>query len=184
MHLEARFSTADLQNALFQVTPLKVSLDRDSPQRRLAIEPPSEIALIAGVGLKIVSEVQLQWDVIGVRLPVTLRRVVIVLSPYIARAGGQEILAFGLRVEDADLSAIPAFLEEVLVARVNEALERPENRIEWRFMETLDFRFDVPDVIQPRFNVRLYARSAEVEVLHDALRLSVEWGLAADAPAR
>lgn len=181
MRLEARFSTADLQNALFQVTPLKVSLDRDSPQRRLEIQAPSEVALIGGIGLRIVTEAQLQWDVIGVRLPVTLRRVGIVLAPYIARAGGQEILAFGLRLEDADLSAIPAFLQDVLVARVNEALERPEARIAWRFMETLDFRFDLPDLIQPRFNVRLYARSAELEVQDDSLRLSVEWGLAAES---
>jgi hypothetical protein len=180
MRLEVTFSTADLQNALFQLTPLTVSLDPGSEHRTLSIKPPSEVALIGGLGLRVVTEVQLQWDVIGVRVPVTLRRVAIVLSPCIVSLDGREALVFSLRLEDADLSAIPSFLRDVLVARVNDALARPEARIAWRFLDTLDFRFDLPEIVQPRINARLYARSGEVAVRDDVLCLSVEWGLSAE----
>jgi hypothetical protein len=184
MRLEATFSTADLRNALCQLTPLTISLDPDSPHRRLSIKPPSEVALIAGLGLRVVAEVQLQWDVIGVRLPVTLRRVAIVLDPSVMLLDGQEALAFTLRLEEADLSAIPSFLQDVLVARLNEALARPEARIAWRFLDTLDFRFDLPPAVQPRIEARLYARSGTVSVRDDELHLSVEWGFAAEPDTR
>jgi hypothetical protein len=184
MRLEASFHTADLQNALFQLTPLTISLDPDSPNRQLSIQPPSEVALIGGLGLRVVAEVQLQWDVIGVRLPVTLRRVGIVLSPSLVLLDGREALAFALRLEDADLSAIPSFLRDVLVARVNDALARPEARIAWRFLDTLDFRFDLPPVVQPRIEARLYAHSGTVAVRDDELHLSIEWGFGAEADPR
>lgn len=181
MRLEAHLTTADLQHALFQLTPMTVSLDPDSRHRRLSIKPPSEVELIEGVGLRVVTEVRLQWDVIGVRVPVTLRRVAIVLTPRIESQAGEEVLAFALRIEEADLSAIPAFLREVLVARVNDALTRPEARIAWRFMDTLDFHFDLPEAVRPRFHARLFARAGEVEVTDGALRLAIEWGVSADA---
>jgi hypothetical protein len=184
MRLEATFSTADLQNALFQVTPLTISLDRDSPHRQLSIKPPSAVALVAGLGLRVVAEVQLQWDVIGVRLPVTLRRVAIVLNPSVMLLDGREALVFGLRLDEADLSAIPGILRDVLLGRVNEALARPEARIAWRFLDTLDFRFALPPIVQPGIDARLYARSSTVEIRDDELHLSVEWGFSAESGPR
>ena len=90
-------------------------------------------------------------------------------------------LLFGLRIEEADLSAIPAFLRDVLVARVNEALEKADDRIAWRFMDTLDFSFFLPREVLPLTQLRVYARSGAVQVEADALRLSIEWGLSASA---
>jgi hypothetical protein len=181
MRLEAHLTTGDLQDILFQLMPMTVSLDPDSPQRRLSIKPPSAVEFREGQGLRIVTELQLQWDVIGVRFPVTLRRVAMQLSPRVELLDGQPALLFGLYVEDADVSALPGFLGEVLVARVNDALQRPEARIVWRFLETLDFRFPLPPQVQPPFTVRLFARSGDVHVKNNALKLSIDWGLTADA---
>jgi hypothetical protein len=119
--------------------------------------------------------------VIGVRVPVTLRCVEILLSPRIEWQAERPVMAFGLRIENADLSAIPAFLRGVLVARVNEALARPEVRLLWRFMDTLDFQFLLPPQVQPALRMRVFARAGEVQVQDDALRLAVDWGLSAEA---
>jgi hypothetical protein len=181
MRLEAHLTTNDFQHLFGQLTPLSISLDPEVPNRSLEIEPPSEVSLHAGEGLRIVTEVRLQWDVIGVRVPVTLRRVVLLLMPSMVTLDGEQVLAFALRIEDADLSAIPAFVREVLVNRVNEALARHHSRIAWRFMDTLDFGFPLPEAIQPRYAMRLYARAGDVEVRDGSLRLSVEWGLTAKA---
>ena len=91
------------------------------------------------------------------------------------------VLLFGLRIENADLSAIPAFLRGVLVARVNEALARPDVRVVWRFVDTLDFQFPLPPQLQPARCLRLFARGGEVQLQDDALRLAVDWGLSAEA---
>lgn len=180
MRLEAHLTTGDLQDALFQLTPVSVSLDPSSPQRQLSVKPPSAVSLRKD-GLRIVTEVQLQWDVIGVRFPVTLRRVGILLQPHIELEHGRPALFFALQIEEADVSALPGFLAEVIVARVNDALERQEARIMWRFMDTLDFYFPLPPLVQPQYTVRLFARSAEVDLRDDALRLAIEWGVTADA---
>jgi hypothetical protein len=181
MRLEAQLTSADLQHALFQLTPLTLSLDPDSPHRHLALKTPTDVVLVAGQGLRVVTEVQLQWDLIGVRVPVTLRRVSILLSPRIIEIDSRPVLAFGLRIEEADLSAIPAFLRDVLVARVNDALAKPEARIAWHFMDTLDFSFNLPREVQPSFAMRVFARSGHVQVDADAVRLSIDWGLYAEA---
>ena len=181
MRLEAHLTTGDLQHVLAQLTPLSVALDPDSPQRQLSIEPPSAVALEKDRGLRVVTQLQLCWDVIGVRVPVTLRRVEILLSPRIEWQALQPVLTFGLRIENADVSAIPSFLRGVLVARVNEALARPDVRVVWRFMETLSFEFPSPPQIQPALRMRLFARGGEVQVQDDALRLAVDWGLTAEA---
>jgi hypothetical protein len=105
----------------------------------------------------------------------------VLLSPRMIEVDGQQVLAFGVRIEEADLSAIPALLRHVLVARVNDALEKAHARIAWRFMETLDFSFPLPPEVLPLFKLRLYARAGDVQVEADFLRLSIEWGLTADA---
>jgi hypothetical protein len=181
MRLEAHLTTSDLQHAFSQLTPLVVSLDPDSPQRQLSLKAPSEVVILAGQGLRIVSEVQLQWDLIGLRVPVTLRRVAILLTPRMAEVDGQQVLAFGVRIDEADVSAIPGLLRDVLVARVNDALEKAHARIAWRFMDTLDFSFPLPPEVLPQFQLRLFARAGAVQVGADYLRLSIEWGLTADA---
>jgi hypothetical protein len=181
MRLEAHLTTADFEHAFAQLTPLRVSLDPDSPQRQLSLKPPSEITLLPGLGLRIVTELQLQWDVIGVRVPVTLRRVVVLLTPSVVLDAEQPALAFGLQIDEADLSAIPDFLGEVLVGRVNEALKRPEARVAWRFTDTLDFDFPLPKELAPQRRMRVHARAGEVHVEAGRLRLIVDWGLAAYA---
>src|SRR5262245_19882591 len=107
MRLEAHLTTGDLQDALYQLTPMAVSLDPDSPSRRLSIKPPREVSLLDGQGLRVVLDLQLQWDLIGVRLPVTLRRVSLLLKPVIELIEGQPALVFVPQLQEADLSAIP-----------------------------------------------------------------------------
>ena len=184
MHLEACFTTADFQHVLAQLTPLSVLLDPDAPQRKLSLMPPSSVRIVPGRGLRIVTEVQLQWDVIGLRVPVTLRRVVLLLTPSIMFVEGKQALSFGLRIEEADVSAIPAFVGDAVIGLVNEALAKEDARMSWRFMETLDFKFQLPAEIQPRYSMHLYARSGTVQVEEDRVRLSVEWMLSAAAQSQ
>jgi len=103
----------------------------------------------------------------------------VLLTPSVAEVDGQPVLLFGVRIEDADLSAIPSFIESVLLDRVNDALARAKNSICWKFMETLDFSFRLPDLVSPRYRVRLFSSSGAVSVENHTLVLKVEWGLEA-----
>lgn len=179
MHLEAHLTSTDFAHVFAQLTPLRISLDPNSDKRFLALSPPAHVGIVASRGLRIVTDLQLQWDVIGLRVPVSMKRVSVLLSPSIAEVDGQMVLMFGVRIEDADLSAIPSFVENVLLDRVNDALAKNKSSICWRFMETLDFSFRLPELVSPRYRVRLFASSGAVRVDHHSLVLSVDWGLEA-----
>ena len=179
MHLEAHLTSADFNHVFAQLTPLRISLDENSDKRFLALGPPQHVGLVASRGLRVVADVQFQWDVIGIALPVSMKRVSVLLTPSIAEIDGQAALLFGVRIEDADLSALPSFVESVLLDTVNDALAKREASICWRFMETLDFSFRLPVLVSPRYRVRLFAASGTVRVDSHALVLSVDWGLEA-----
>lgn len=179
MHLEAHLTSTDFAHVFAQLTPLRISLDASSDKRFLALHPPAHVGIVASRGLRIVTDLQLQWDVIGVRVPVSMKRVSLLLSPTVGDSDGQLVLFFGVRIEDADLSAIPSFVESVLLDRVNDALRKNKASICWRFMETLDFSFRLPHSVSPRYRVRLYASSGTVRVDPHTLVLSVDWGLEA-----
>jgi hypothetical protein len=155
---------------------MRVSLDADNDRRFLALSPPSHVSL-SSQGVRIVTDLQLQWDLVGLRVPVTMRRVTVLLLPSVTEIEGQLVLLLGVTVEEADLSAIPGFLESVLIDRVNDALARRDARIVWRFMETLDFTFRLPQQVRPRYRVRLFASTGSVRIDRDTLVLSVDWGL-------
>jgi hypothetical protein len=179
MHLEAHLTTKDFAHVLAQLTPLRIALDANSDKRFLALSRPTHVGLVASRGLRIVTDVQLQWDVIGLRVPVSMNRVSVLLTPSVAEVDGQPVLLFGVRIEDADLSAIPSFVESVLLDRVNDALARAKNSICWKFMETLDFTFRLPEMVSPRYRVRLFSTAGAVRVETNTLVLQVEWRLEA-----
>jgi hypothetical protein len=182
MRLEAHLTTGDLQDALLQLTPMTVSLNPDTPSPQLTIRAPSKVVLLDGLGLQVVTDLQLQWDLIGMRVPVSLRRVSLLLRPVVELFAGQPALLFLPQLQEADLSAIPGILRDVILAPINDALSRPDARMAWHFMDTLDFSFPLPAQVLPAFQVRLFARSASVHVENGVLRLGIDWGLTAEPP--
>jgi hypothetical protein len=179
MHLEAHLSAQDFSHVFGQLTPIRIALDANSERRFISLSPPRLVAIVASRGLRIIADLQLQWDVIGIRVPVTMKNVSVLLTPNVIESDGQLVLAFGVHIEDADLSAIPSFVENVLIDTVNDALVKMKSNIAWRFMETLDFVFRLPEQVHPRYRVRLFASSGSARVEQTTLVLTVEWGLEA-----
>jgi hypothetical protein len=175
MWLQAFFSSEDLLRAVSHVTPARVPLDRQDPARFLWVSKPERLRLSHGA-VVLDARAQLHWDVLGLRVPVTLKTVSLSLSPTVEDAAGHEVLAFHLQVEAADLSGVPAFVEKSLIERVNEALRSADAKLSWKFLETLDFRFKLP-VIAPVREIALYARRGSAEVTEEGLTLTVGWGL-------
>ena len=177
MWLQALLTVEDFTQALEQLTPIRLPLDKNSEDRYLWLGRPREVSLVNGRGLRIVTHALLQWDVIGIRVPLTLRTVTVLLVPSVAQVDKEDALTFSVLIEDADLTAVPSFIEEPLIARVNEALDRPEARLAWHFLRTLDFRFELPAGIGPHKQLNLFARWGAVRVAEDAMTLAVSWGL-------
>jgi hypothetical protein len=181
MWLQAILTPTDLERMLGELTPVRIALDReDDSQRYLWLDRPSRVETTDGAGIRVVTSARLQWDVIGIKVPITLRRVSVLVVPSIARHDGQDVLVFRASIEHADLSPVPEFIEEPLLARVNEALAAEHAQLIWRFVDTLDFQFQLPAMLDPTRNVRLNARWGAVRTTREGLALAASFALSAE----
>jgi hypothetical protein len=183
MWLQAIITAEDLKHALFELTPTRIQLDDDDPDRAFELDPPSEVYFRANEGATIRTSARLRWDVIGIKVPVTLRSVDLLLVPSIERdAEGNDVLALQARVEDLDLSALPGFLDDKLKDRINSALARPSSFVRWRFIRTLDFHFHLPESVQPSRDLRLSARWGATRVSEQGFVMAASFGFFAREP--
>jgi hypothetical protein len=175
MWLQALFTPDDLLHALGRVTPARVALDKDDPDRFIWVSQPTSLRIVQGA-IVVDARAQIRWDVLGLSVPVTLKTVSLALTPSVGERDGQQVLFFRIRIQEADLSGVPAFVEKSLVERVNGALEAADSKMAWAFLDTLDFKFKLP-VIEAKREVSLYARSGTTELSGKGLTLTVSWGL-------
>jgi hypothetical protein len=185
MWLQAILTPTDLERILGQITPVRIALDRDDDSERyLWLDRPSRVETTEGDGVRIVTSARLQWDVIGIKVPITLRRVSALVVPRIARREGVDVLMFSAHIEQADLSPVPEFIEEPLIARVNEALTAEHAQLAWAFTDTLDFHFQLPEMIDPQRGLRLYARWGAVRTTREGIALAASFALDAEQEER
>jgi len=181
MWLQAVLTADDLLHALHELTPTRIQLDDDDPARVLHLEPPAEVRFRDGEGALISTSATLQWDVVGIKVPVVLRSVEVLLIPSIeVDANGADLLALQARVERLDLSALPGFMEDKLRVRINQALESPSAFVRWGFTRTLDFHFHLPAKVQPVRDLRLSARWGALRVSEQGFAMAASFGFLAD----
>jgi hypothetical protein len=182
MWLQAIVTPTDLERMLGEITPVQIALDREDPGRYLWLDRPSHVETTDGEGIRIVTSARLQWDVIGIKVPVMLRAVTVLVIPSVTRRDGHDVLAFSARIEQADLSSVPELIEMPLIARINEALAGEQAQLAWHFTETLDFHFHLPDAMDPPRGLRLFARWGAVRTSHEGMALAASFSLDAEPP--
>jgi hypothetical protein len=184
MWLQAIVTPRDLERMLLDITPVRIALDRESADRYLWLDQPSQVEMTEGDGIRVVTSARLQWDVVGIKVPITLRSITVRVVPSVAQRDGKDVLAFAAQIEHADLSSLPEFIEMPLIARVNEALAGEQAQLAWHFTETLDFRFQLPDTIEPQRDLRLFARWGAVRTSHEGMAVAASLGLTPTPPER
>lgn len=180
MWLQALLTPLDLERVIAEVTPVQIALDPEDPQRYLWLDRPREVEMLGEDGLRVATSARLQWDLVGIKLPLTLRRVSVLLTPSITQREGRDVLAFSARIEEADLAAVPALIEHSLIGKINEALSAEHAQVSWDFTNTLDFTFHLPDRMLPPRTVRLFARWGAVRMTEEGVAVAASFALDAD----
>jgi hypothetical protein len=180
MWLQALFTTADLERILSEITPIQIALEEPGSGRYLWLDRPSEVETTANHGIRVVTSARLQWDLLGVGIPVALRSVTLTLTPSISRRDGKDLLAFSTRIERADFSALPEVVEVPLLERINAALSEERAHLVWHFMDTLDFHFKLPDNIEPPRQLHLYARWGALRMSEQGVAVAASFSLDAE----
>lgn len=181
MWLQAVLTADDLLHVLHELTPTRIELDDEDPARVLHLDPPGEVKFRDGEGALITTSATLQWDVVGIKVPVVLRAVEVLLIPSIeVDTRGADQLALQARVERLDLTALPGFVEDKLRARINQALESPRAFVRWGFTRTLDFHFHLPASVKPARDLRLSARWGALRVSEQGFAMAASFSFVAD----
>jgi hypothetical protein len=173
MKLQAVFSRDELVAFASEWLPLKLQLgDPKKDDRFLVLSDPKAIDLVPERGLRIACRAQIRWPVLGMNVPITARNLSVLLSPSVLELEGQPALAFKPRIEQADLSGVPARLDGTLTEAVNRALmERVAPT--WRFGATLTRSIPMPAVLSTTASIDLSVAGAEVHVSEEALTFSL-----------
>lgn len=164
MKLNAVITREELLAFAAQWLPLKVLLgDPDNDERFLQLTEPSRIELVPAQGLRIACRAQIRWPVLGWSVPVTARQLTVLFKPTIEVHDDQPSLAFRLRIEQADLAAVPARFDTAIREAVNRALaERVKPA--WKFGAMLSRSIPMPAVLATTQSIDLEVNHGEVEV--------------------
>jgi hypothetical protein len=175
MRLQALLPRSDLDALLSQLLPLKVMLGgEDDDDRFLLLRDPRGLTFVPNSGVSLSCTAELRWSVLGLTVPIHLRQLSLQLTPQIATRSGGPALVFALAIEHADLAGVPAVVDAHLVERVNQALSERQVELAWEFAQTLTHAFALPALLANVRSFNLGVGESSVDVLTDALVLSVE----------
>ena len=171
--LSALLDRDTLRSLLEQLTPLRVALDEQDPNRFFLIDRPDLLEFVAGTGVRIRTSARLQWTLAGMIIPLTVKSATFLLEPWLSPPPHLGRLNFRLQLEQMDLKNVPAMVDEQVALRANKFLGALGETLGWSFGETLSARLAMPAHLEPMEAFTLSAGAASVEVLTDALRLDV-----------
>jgi hypothetical protein len=172
MRIEAILSAEDLAAMIREVAPLSIHFGKDD---RLELTDPSEVTLVPDAGLRIVCKGRVQWTLLGIGVPIALNSLEVLLRPEIVQQSQGNVLVFTIEIEHADLSGIPAMIDNKITDAVNKALQEKRVELVWDFTETLSHRFKMPDAVKPLDAVAFDVCGGQLKITREALVLAIEF---------
>lgn len=164
MKLHAVITRDELLTFAAQWLPLKLLLgDSSNEERFLQLTEPSRIELVTGRGLRISCRAQIRWPVLGWSVPVTARQLSVLLEPDIEQKDGQPSLVFRVRLEQAELAAVPARFEATIRDGINRALAQ-RVKPAWNFGTMLTRSIAMPAVLATTESIDLEVAYGKVQV--------------------
>ncbi|HMJ15096.1 MAG TPA: hypothetical protein VK524_26965 [Polyangiaceae bacterium] len=166
-------TASEIASLLEQFAPIRIHLTpTDEDRSWVELEQPREIEMVAGRGIRVVCTGRLRYALAGITLPLSIRKVQVLLEPKIVELGpGEQRLDFVLQIENADLENIPGLVDRAIVGKVNDALTPEATHMRWGFSRTFDKDFDLPERLEPLHQLLLCAPAGEVAVTREGVRL-------------
>jgi hypothetical protein len=174
MQLAAVLSLETLAPLVRQLMPLKILLGEESgAERYLLLSDPERITLVPDAGLRVTCKARLCWPVLGLKVPVSLNALTILLKPVIARREGGQALVFQVEIQQIDLAGFPALVAAHASEKVNRALNERRVELVWDFSRTLSHSFPLPPMLELVSTFDLQVVDGQVEIGERTLRLAI-----------
>ncbi len=171
--IEAVVGKEDLARVAKQLSPLEIRLGDAGGTLRL--EDPSEISLIPTVGLHLRCTAHLHWPVLGMKIPVTIKPLLLRVLPEIDKREKGDALVFKIQIEHADVAAVPTIIDREITNLINRELVKKNIDLSWSFADMLSHDFDLSKALPPIQTLGLKVVGGTVRVKEDSLVLAVSF---------
>jgi hypothetical protein len=128
MQLEATLTLEDLRSIFAQLAPLEIRL---GGRGTLLLACPTIVRLIPNDGVGVVCDATLEWELLGVDIPVHLSGLAVTMQPAVEAGleGRGPRLTFKLQVDRTGVSSLPAMFDDRVTSLLNQArCQRPSRR--------------------------------------------------------
>jgi len=170
MWLDAIVTAADLQTVADQLTPATVPL---GDRGHLFFDAPVDVSLVAERGLRLRCHAKLLWPVLGIDVAITIRSMTLIITPAIETRNGERVIVLAPEVDALDLALLPDIGDAEVRAFINRELQEKRVELPWKYKETLDHRFKLPDWFRSAATFDLRSNGAAVKVTNDSIGLAI-----------
>ncbi len=173
MWIEAILSKEDLEALVRQFTPLTIHVgDGDGT---LVVSDPERVRLVADEGLRVVCKAKLTWPVLGIKVPISLHSLVVMLRPIVEKRSSGEALVFKVEIEHADLANVPSMIDDRITELINQDLSDKHVELAWSFSKALTHAFKLPRELEPLEAFELIVFWGKTKITDDAVVLAVSF---------
>jgi hypothetical protein len=175
MWAEIIASKGDLDQLLHQAVPLTIEFGAPDAPHSLALSDLSETRLVADRGLRVVCKARVVWPILGIRVPLALRSVTLLLLPTIGRGAEGDVLTFRLSLEHADFSGIPTVIDTRITEAINAKLAERDVELSWDFSKALARVARLPGFLDPLEAFAVRPAWGEVRITEEAIVYAVSF---------
>jgi hypothetical protein len=172
MWVEAILSKDDLVKVTGELSPLRIQIGKAGS---IVLSDPRDLELVPGLGLRMTVTTEIDWPVLGIQIPVSVRSATLEVMPQIVESPGGDSLTFKLHLDAVDISLLPALVDRRIVELVNKELEAKHVELAWSFTKTLGHVFALPAALASVGALDLCAESGRVKITREAVALAVSF---------
>jgi hypothetical protein len=170
MWLDAVVNSADLQKVVDKLTPATIPL---GSRGHLFFDAPAEVSLVADRGMRIRCHAKLLWPVLGIDVSVTVSSMTVMIVPSIESRDGERVLMFTPEVEALDLALLPDIGDAEVRGFINRELQAKRIELPWKYKQTLDHQFVLPDWFRSGATFDIRSNGAAVKVTNNSIGLAI-----------
>jgi hypothetical protein len=179
MDIDVVLTIESVKRLLREFTPVRIHLtEKDEDSRWVELDTPSDISLVPGRGIRIVTSGRVRYALAGLSVPASIRQLAVVLEPRVVTAGAQRRLDFRLQIDDADLELVPGVIDRAIVHKLNDALTPQATHMSWNFGRDLAKAVHLPERLEPLDQLLIQAEGGEVMVTSSELRIRLHLAVA------
>lgn len=176
MNLVITVHRDELAKAIHDFLPMRLTLgalDEDKDRIWFEIEEVETMSFLPGHGLALTCRAEVHYPLVIGPSTFTVTHLSLTVVPAIVKSPEGDVLAFRMEVGAIDVAYLPAFIDRMVAAEINESLVKYATTIAWNFSHTLTRHMALPMRLTRVDSVAMASERGDVAVTGDSIILTL-----------